>query len=64
MNKEFYQNVLKQLTPENYTPDQIEYYKNEVELAEAGDQDADHLLKNNFQFNPSFKKETGLFKNV
>ena len=64
MNKEFYQNVLKQLTPENYTPDQIEYYKNEVELAEAGDQDADHLLKNNFQFNKDFKKETWLFKNV
>lgn len=62
--KAFYQKIREQLTLENYTPDQIDYYENELKLAEAGDQEADHLLMNNFQPNPAFKKETMAFKNV
>lgn len=35
-----------------------------IEESESGDEEAFKMLENVFQFNPSFKKETGLFKNV
>ena len=60
----FYSKILQQLTPTAYTQNEIEYYKNEIELARAGDDDAFHLLNNQFKFNPAFKKETGVFANV
>lgn len=60
----FYSKILQQLTPTSYTHNEIEYYKNEIELARAGDDDAFHLLNNQFKFNKDFKKETGVFANV
>lgn len=60
----FYSKILQQLTPTAYTHNEIEYYKNEIELARAGDDDAFHLLNNQFKFNKDFKKETARFANV
>ena len=60
----FYSKILQQLTPTAYTQNEIEYYKNEIELARAGDDDAFHLLNNQFKFNKDFKKQTGVFANV
>ena len=60
----FYSKILQKLTPTAYTQNEIEYYKNEIELARAGDDDAFHLLNNQFKFNKDFKKETGAFQNV
>ena len=60
----FYSKILEKLTPTAYTQNEIEYYKNEIELARAGDDDAFHLLNNQFKFNKDFKKETGVFANV
>lgn len=59
----FFQKVLKELTPDKYTPCQIDYYKNEIEISRDGDNDSYLLLRNNFPFNKDFKKETGAFKN-
>lgn len=60
----FYSKILQQLTSTSYTHNEIEYYKNEIELARAGDDDAFHLLNNQFKFNKDFKKQTGVFANV
>jgi hypothetical protein len=60
----FLQKVLEELTADKYTPCQIDHYKEEIEEARNGNSDSYHLLRNNFQYNSDFKKETGVFKNA
>ena len=60
----FFQKILEQLTLRNYTQNEIDYYKEEIEEARNGNSDSYHLLRNNFQYNSDFKKETGVFKNA
>lgn len=66
----FFQKILEQLTLRNsngdfaYTQNEIDYYKEEIEEARNGNIDSYHLLRNNFQYNDGFKKETGAFKNA
>ena len=60
----FFKKILDQLTLENYTQNEIDYYKNEIEISRAGDNDSFLLLVNNFPFNSAFKKETSIFKNI
>lgn len=60
----FFQKILEQLTLRNYTQNEIDYYKEEIEEARNGNSDSYHLLRNNFKYNDGFKKETGVFANV